>query len=256
MSRIYYINTENRLSGNHSNFTYKLQIPANSEFNRVCVLQASIPVSFYLIQDGYNTFTVQENVARIITIPAGNYNAQNFIPVLVNLLNTGTFIYSATLDYKTAKYTFTVSSNDLQPSFIFSSHLSQQLGFNKNSTNTFSGDTLKSINTLNFIPEGTIYIHSDLVDDETDVLQEVYANNTIPFSNCIYQLKTDVNTYSKKLRTNASNVFRFYLCNEEDNELNLNGQNLLITIMLFKKDDFTDIFKKYIKYIVSKNENE
>jgi hypothetical protein len=256
-SRIYYINSENKESGTNSRFNYRIQIPDNSGFNRVCVLQASIPASFYLVQDGYNTFTVTEGIAtRTITIDAGNYNISTFPTAVLALLNTGTFVYTMTISTRTAKFTYGVTGNSgVQPVFTFDSHLSQQFGFDKVSVNTFAGDALTSVNVVNFIPEGTIYIHSNIVSDETDVLQEIYSNNTVPFSNITYQLSTSPDTYSKRLSTTHSNTFEFAIRDEEDDELLMNGQNLLITLLLYKKDDFTSYFKRFIQWTIQKIES-
>ena len=92
-SRIYYINTENKASGTNSNFTYNIKMPVDSDFDSVCVLQASIPLSFYLVQDGVNTFTLRETFNgstwnRTVTIPIGNYNYQTFQQTILNLLHS------------------------------------------------------------------------------------------------------------------------------------------------------------------------
>lgn len=258
--KIYYVNSEYKISGTNSRFTYQIQIPQNSGFDHVCVLQASIPLSFYLVQNGTNTFTLTEDgIDTVMTIPEGNYNYQTFMTAVTSLLNTNShhgWIYSITFSLLTAKYTFKVTGNSGQPTLSFTNHMSQQFGFNKISNNEFITNTLTSVNTVNFIPESTIYIHSDIVEDETDVLQEIYSNNTIPYSQVTYQLKTDVLAYSKKLRTTKANSFSFYLTNEEDDELLVNGQDVLITLLLYKKDDFTDTFKKYISWMVQKSDNE
>ena len=82
-SRIFYINTTNKQNGTNSNFTYEIQIPQTEGYNRVCVLQASIPLSFYMIQDGVNVFTLREEYGGVetsiqIAIDPGNYNFQTF----------------------------------------------------------------------------------------------------------------------------------------------------------------------------------
>lgn len=251
-SRIYYINSARRESGTNSRFNYKIQIPENSGFDRVCVLQASIPISFYLVQDGFNTFSLTENfIIRTVTVPVGNYNVQNFITTVLALLNTGTFVYTMAVSVMTGKFTYSVSGNSgSQPIFTFTSHLYQQFGFTENSVNTFVGDTMISTNVVNFIPEGTIFIHSNIVNEYTDVLQEIYSNNTVPFSNVIYQMTTDIDTYSKQLSTDRSNTFSFVIMNEDDQELDMNGQNLLLTLLLYKKNDLTWHFKKFAKWVV------
>jgi hypothetical protein len=80
------------------------------------------------------------------------------------------------------KYTFTVSNNSgVQPKFIFpsasSSFLYQCFGFEPDSTNTFSGNTLISTNVINLQAEDCIFIRSDVCTNPNDnVLQEIYAN--------------------------------------------------------------------------------
>ena len=77
---LYYINSNNRINASDTsyNFSMKINIPSpqdGSAYDRVVVLGASIPISFYLIQVGLNTFTVTENgVIRTITLTAGNYS--------------------------------------------------------------------------------------------------------------------------------------------------------------------------------------
>lgn len=259
-SRIYYINTEYKTTGSNSRFSYQIQIPQHADFDRVCVLQASIPLSFYLVQNGTNTFILSElGVNTTITVPYGNYNYQTFMTAIIALLNEATsqgWVYTMTFSSLTAKYTINVSGNSGQPTLTFSSHLSKQFGFEKNSSNTFSENSLVSVNTVNFIPESTIYIHSDIIEDENDILQEVYSNNSVPYSQVVYQLSTNVEAYSKKLRTSTADNFNFYLTNEEDEELLVNGQDVLITLLLYKKDDFTDIFKNFISWTVQKSEDQ
>ena len=245
-------------------------MPVDSDFDSVCVLQASIPLSFYLVQDGVNTFILRESINgntwdRTVTIPIGNYNYQTFQETIINLLHSNSplgLIYSCTYSKPQAKFTW---SAVVRPpplyikfngefSLIFNSHISQQFGFDKVSTNTSVDQSLTSQNTINFIPESTIYIHSDIVQSDTDILQEIYSNNTVPYSQITYQLTTDVEAYSKKLKSRDQDSFRFYITNEENDELNTNGQNLLITLLLYKKDNFTSYFRKFISWFVQKFE--
>lgn len=250
-SRIYYINSQNRISGSDSNFSYL--IPIDDQYTHVCVLQASIPMSFYLVRNGYNTFILNEKGTDIlVTIPEGNYNYNNFMTTFKNALNNASlnhWSYDITFNNQTAKYTYNVTNNDAQPSFQFNNHLSQQSGFQEGTLYTFSNNILESVNVLNFIPESTIFIQSDIVlNQDKSILQEIYSNNTIPLSNIVYNLSTNVQTYAKKLKTNASNIFHFSINDEKANELYLNGQAVLITLLLYKEDITGDMIKKYIKY--------
>ena len=59
---IFYIDSQNRLNeaDTSSNFTVRVDMPPMNKYNRICVLQASIPKSYYLISDGRNTLALNE----------------------------------------------------------------------------------------------------------------------------------------------------------------------------------------------------
>ena len=84
------------------------------------------PKSYYLIQEGYNSFVLGEqdltmiNTASTVTIPPGNYSKNGFIIALTSALNTASrhhYIYSITYpassETNTGKFTFKVSLNNL-----------------------------------------------------------------------------------------------------------------------------------------------
>lgn len=252
--KIFYVNSQYRVTGSNSKFSYRINIPQTEKYDKVCVLQASIPLSFYLVREGINTFTLKEAGAnKVLTVPAGNYNYQKFQLMLTALLNanaTAGWIYTVIFNVSTGKYKFSVTGNSVQPVFTFNNYLSQQFGFDKVSVNTFVGNSITSTNSVNFIPESTVYIHSDLCNEDTDILQEIYANNTATFAQITYQLSVPVDIYSKKLRTSSTNIFHFVITDEDNNELDTNGQNILLTILLYKKDDFSDRVSGFISYIM------
>lgn len=258
--RIYTVNTIDRLSGTSENFTYHLPIPHDSGFDRVVVLNISIPVSFYLIQEDINTFHIREDgVDRLITIPPGNYSAKVFMLILVPLLNENAplgWVYSMTtpnqnLEAGTGKFTYTVTGNITQPSIICTNQVNEQLGFTINSVNNFVDGKLISSTVLNFGSESTLFIHSDIATNgDSDVLQEIYTSNSIPLSFIAYQC-TAPDLYSKELNTNHSDKFHFTLTNEKNQILNLHGVDMQITLALYKSDRTNELIQRYIRYKVS-----
>jgi hypothetical protein len=257
--RVYTINTLNKLSGTNQDFAYQFQIPQNENYDRVVLLAASIPNTFYLILEGYNTFTLRENgVDTLITITPGNYSAKLFstlIPSLMNAASPNHWVYSMSLPNQTTtvstgKYTFTVTGNSSQPSILCTANVNEQLGFPVNSTNTFVANSLISSNTVNFSAEAALYIHSDIADNgDSDVLQEIYTGNASALSYITYQC-TAPELYSKALRNNKSNIFHFSITDERNRLLDLHGVDMLLTISLYKKDDTHELIRKYIKYKV------
>lgn len=269
-STIYIIDSSQRISGTDSRFTYKINLPKGNEYNRVCLLQAIIPKSYYLIDEPLNTFTLSENgFDTIVTIPKGNYNAPMWSKFIANLLTTSSsqgYVYAcalpdANVTTSTGKFTYSVSNNGgVQPFFIFpaESHLNEVFGFVRGSSNQFSGNSLISVNVIKFQNEDVLLIHSDISknNDQTsyaDVLQEIYASSSPSFTNVIYQNSGMLEGYSKPLVTQNNNVFSFSITDEDNHVLNLNGLNCVFTILVYKKDDINQLIARGLeKYLTKK----
>jgi len=256
---IYYVNSANRTNSNDtdSNFSYYFQNLQAHNFDSVVLLSASIPKSFYLIQNGLNTFTLQEGVSEVlITVPQGNYNRNSLMSVVKSLLNSNSpnkWTYNITypninLSADPGYYYFTVSGNSSQPSFIFSTSMFEPLGFNKNTTYTFVSNSLNSVNVCNLSTETTLFVHSDISQNSNgdNTLQEIYSNGESSYSFINY-LNVAPLEYSKPLNNNNSNVFRFTLTDENGNIINTNGININFTILVYKTNNIDDLIKGYIK---------
>ena len=253
-SQIYYINSADCISGTSSNFNYAIDIPDGSNFDSCLVLSMSIPRSYYLIRVTANTLILTENGVNVnITITPGNYDSDQFATTLSSALTSASpnnWIYSMSLNLQTAMYTYTVSGNSSQPSISVSSHLADQTGFVINSTNTFISNSLTSTDVINFVSTNGIFLHSDMVDDTTSILQEVYSDNTQPYSYIVHKSYHDM--YTKRLRTNQSGIFNFSITDSENVEINLRGNDIAVTLMLYKKLSLSDLFKKYVEMQMAK----
>ena len=254
---IAYVNSYNKLSvtDTTSNFSVKINLPKNNVFDRVVVAQASIPKSYYMIPNGFNTFTLQEpsKSPQIVIIPYGNYTKSSLLTQLALSLNTASqlnyvlpitgYTYTVTSSTLTGMLTFSVSGS-VNPSFIFTTNVYEQLGFVANTTYTFVNSTLTSPNVLKLQLEDTLYILSDCSNALSGVLQEVYCNSA-DFSNItFYQQNAEL--YSKNLICNQNNVFRFTLTDENFRPLNLNGLNMNMTLIFYKNNDEPEINKEHI----------
>jgi hypothetical protein len=260
--KLLYINSKNGICGCHEDFSIKLDLREHHDCDRVTVLQANIPKSYYLIQEGYNTFTLTElGVDYQVIITPGNYTRSNLKTNLKTFLNDAsgngwtynvTFPSSSQVD--TGKYTYTVTGNSSnQPSFTFPStgNIYEVMGFNDASTNVFVGDTIVSTNVVKLQREDTIYIHSDMAGGSTNtLLQDVYAE-TPDFDHIIFKNREAL-LYSKPINSTYNNVYRFYLTTENGLPISLNGLNWSMTISIYKKENVIDELKQHIK-IISKN---
>jgi len=197
-------------------------------------------------------------IDRTVTIPVGNYNVTSFASVVTGLLNGTspngwTYIMAfpnTSNGANTGKFNFAVTGNGgNQPSFKFTNENHEQFGFGLNMYYPFNDNILQSVNVVSFIPETRLFLHSDLginYDDGDSVLQEVYAGNTVPMSVISSQLTTDPSAYSKAIRTDT-NIYHFWFANKNGDRIDLNGQDVLITLLVYRKDNFTETFRRYIQ---------
>lgn len=238
--RIFYINSRRRISGSNSDFTYRIDLQGLDVSHAVC-LQAHVPKSFYTVPAGKNTFTLTEDGKdATITMTPGSYSINTIKSNLQTILNASspngwsyTITSPASTAPQTGKLTFSVSGNSSQPSFHFDSYMWEQLGFEADSSYVFVSDFLVSTSVINLQPESTVFIHSDIIQSYDNVLQEVYSTNSLSYSAIDFH-QQNVHNYAKPLMNKSGNVYRFYLTDENDSEIDLNGLNFVITLLVFK----------------------
>lgn len=256
--KLFYIDSKKRTGGTDSNFTIELNIEPDDEMDHVVVLGCLIPKSYYLIQVNQNFFDVEElpGVQFPVYLTPGNYSRRSLANTLQAELNAESpngfkyeITYASPSQPDDGKYIFKVSNNGLiQPKFIFYNHLNEVLGFNKNTIYNFTDNQLKSVNVINLQLENSIYLHSDICqNDNNNVLQDIYASSgEANFSNIHYTCP-DILAYSKKMTNSNNNKFTFYILDEDDNEIYLNGLNIIITLMCYKLNPVFKMLKGFIR---------
>ena len=239
----HFIDSDFRVAGTtSSDFVHRISIPPHHD--HISVLQASIPHSFYNIQSGLNTFTLTENGTNsTVTISEGNVSVSDLVSDVQTALNTaGSWTYAVGLNNRTGKMTFSVTGNaGLQPSFTFEGCLYRQLGFNEESTYTFTANELTSANIVN-LATPMIYISSNLVENSLSpinqqILQEVFTGDSYDH---IKYVNPDIVHNAKRLSRNVqlSNVARFQVTNTDQEVLELNGVALNLSLVTFKLNDY------------------
>lgn len=257
-SKIFYINSRDRVSGTDSDFLYTFEMPADVKFNKVCVLQLCIPKSYYLIKAN-ESFTLTEGLNNInISLTVGNYTRKSFASTLQGLLTTNSPNgYTYTVTYPTSstvpdtgKYTYTVTGNSgVQPTFTFltTNDLYDHMGFGNGSTNNFVANTLTSTQVINLQKENTLFLHSDIANNGSDnILQEVFSVQNSDYSSIVFQ-QYNIDGYSKDIVGNTNNVYRFYLTDEDSNPIDLNGQNFNVTLLMYKKNNIYEMIKQFLR---------
>ena len=256
--KIYYIDSNNRISGTAENMQYKIDMK-NLDPDHCVVLSANIPKTYYILQDGYNKFSILENgVTTIITMTPGNYSRKTLKNELQTILNASSsqgwsysISYASISQVDDGKYSFSVSGNGvLQPSFIFTnveSHIHEMMGFDKSSTNAFVSNSLKSVNVIKIIGEDTLYIKTDFCSGHAiNTLQEIYSHNEPDYNNIRYMNSSPL-FHAKEINNQGSSVFHFQITNENNTIMNLNGCNWTMTLCVFFKETVFDELKNYIQ---------
>jgi hypothetical protein len=278
--RIVYIDSAKRISGDDSNFSYQIQLPPESNFDKAAVLECSIPKSYYLISSINDTFTLVEgDTDTTVTLTHGNYGIRALANELILKLEAASaylgnhFGYDVTFpniakDPSTGKFTFTANTEPtgIIPTFIFGSNSpAEVMGFAANSENPFDENfQLTSTQVMKLIPEDTLYIHSDMVANSgssglqassgDNILQEIFTSGVPNFGIIKYQSYDPMATAKKFASTGPSSVYHFYLTDENNKPINLNGLNWQMAILLYKENDtfriLRDISKIYLANVV------
>ena len=106
---------------------------------------------------------------------------------------------------------------------------------------------------VKFQLEDSLFIHSDIANNGVDnILQEMLGSYGTDFSAITY-VCPDVEAYAKPIASNTSNIYNFYLTDEDGVEIDLNGQNVVFTLMLFRKDPMNKLIKQFLKLALLSN---
>ena len=256
-----YIDSKHRLSGTDSNFTYPIKLPDDREFTHVALLNALIPKSYYLIQDGGNTFQLQEGLTIVtITIPLGNYLLNTWKAVLTSLLNSNSpnsWVYAITYpnissQADTGKFTYSVTGNTSQPSLIFDNILYEPFGFLGATTNAFTANSLVSATVLKLQSEDRLIIHSSLVNNPNsdNILISINAATSVPFSSVSW-INYAPEYRAHRLMSQQNKTASFSLTNEHGTVLDLNGLNMNLTLIFYKEDNIYDVIRNFIKIMLT-----
>ena len=262
-----HIDSHERVSGEHQDgfhdITQQLGSYRITEFDSVCCMSMTMAKSHYTIEDGFNTFQVQDSSVTgfyTIEIRAGTYKASQFRDRLKFLLNQASLAYGDGLTYNIffstsrGKYEYSVTGNTEQPIFKTTINIWEQLGFNSNTENQFVDNFLESTTVINMSPENNLMLRSTLcegMNNNENIMQDLHLSQVPPFA--YYQFyQHDVEAYSKGLNTNST-IIRFYLTNEDSEKsglqrtVQLNNINWVANILLYKKSTLPQMIKNDIK---------
>lgn len=252
----YHVNSALRSSGDSNyDFRYQFNVSPQANIDSICLLDAQIPKSYYVVQQEFDTFVLSEDGVEVtITMDDGNYNRKNFASNLVSKLNNASpngFTYNITYDNSstadTGKYYYTVNNTSVPILFKFPAQntIYAQMGFNVFSENQFTSGALTSTNVINLQSENSIFLHCDAIAniEGDDVLAILYGSSNSDYSFISYQV-TDVQAYSRRIG-NLSNDIGFKLLDENGLPVRLNGINITFTFILYKAVHVEDRLERF-----------
>jgi hypothetical protein len=249
-------NSKDRVQGTNSSFTSEPVDLGNNQFDSVCIVQASLPKSFYNMPSGFNTFILKENATSVtVTIPVGSYTRINLQSVLATKLTTispnaltYTVSYPASTVADTFHYTFRVNSSLIAVQFIFASTSPyRQLGF-EIGTNTFTvgvgSSTLESVNSLNLSYILRAFIKTNLVIDATDgILEEVLNFGSYPSSSVVHYQQYNFDMNTRKYNRSITNSWLFSIVDAFDQLIDLNGIPWAFSVVFYQRNKTHELQK-------------
>lgn len=241
ISDIIFINSYNRANGNSDNFTVNIsnQLKSNNEYEKISLVNCSIPKSYYLINNTSNELIINENgIDYYVYIQNGNYSMLslcNYLNTASNLSQYGvSYSYNFNPNIQSGKITITVSNNngnDVIFKFGNDNNPGLILGFEEVDY-TFNS-AIVSPNICNMELTNSISICCDIVENEIlySITPNVLAYNYINYQNM------NLEYTSKKINKQIRNNIRIYLLdNISGKQINLNGVNMSLSIVLFSSD--------------------
>ncbi|OJV15190.1 MAG: hypothetical protein BGO27_03565 [Alphaproteobacteria bacterium 33-17] len=256
--QIFYINSRKKLKEDesHSDFSYFLDLNQNIDYTHVVLLNCSIPKSYYNVQKNSSFILTEGTDSVTIDFPPSNYSRTSFKNIAQQLLNQNSpHNYQYTISFQNintigedGKLTYTVSGVDVsdpQPIFTFNNTLFELFGFDKNKSYQFTSNVIRSVNVCNMNKESTLFLRSNIVQNQgNNILHDIISFSDPSYSYIIYESNGNLLENAKKFSRDKSNIYQFWLTNEDDDRIDLNGLNMIFKIMVYKQNKITEFQEK------------
>lgn len=260
------IDSTNRLIGTATNFSYKIDIRKNNEYDSVCLILAEIPKTYYTLNSPNNTFYLTEDgfPAVLITMLEGNYNIENFLIIMKDLLDTNSpnsWIYTVGYpdpftELDTGKITYTViGPTTVQPILTMIGHTIHKLfGFGEDSINTFVSGSLTSTKMVRFQYTDMITIKSNICSNygNSDADPSILAR--IPTSGfndgeTIKFIIPDLYDGMRELVNVNQGDITIIILDSHNQVIDLNGSEIKLTLLMFKHNEADEKIINLIKQL-------
>jgi hypothetical protein len=255
-------NSKDRVAGRNSNFYSNPVDLGTNQFDTVCLIQASIPKSFYNVPSGYNTFVLREfdgftTTNTTITIPPGSYTRINLQSVLSTILTnaspdglTYTITYPASTAADTFHYTFNVNvGSGYDISFILTDRspyrqLGLEIGTYLFTDTSLTNSALESVNAINLSFILRAFIKTDLVANATDsILEELLNFGSFPSNSVMNYQQVNFDMNSRAYNPSNRNSWNFLLHDAFGQEIDLNGISWAFSVVFYQRNKTHELQK-------------
>lgn len=240
-----------KISGTTGDFTMSIP-PIDPRYNRVSVVSASIPKTFFNVDAPYNTFVMTESKTNTtITVNPANYSFSSFAVTLANLLNANTsnaITYTVTPNTATGELTISSNTSAISTTIAVpaSSNLYRQFGADYASNFTFNQSTPWTSPNACLFTINVVVINSSLVKSSGvsftsgNILQVININNIPAFGAISYENYSPLNNARDAVITQSAN---FTLTDGDGTILDFNGIPCNFSLMFSCFDDTNSLIR-------------
>ena len=229
------------LSNIHFNFSGLLKDDPNLIRSYITVLNAQIPVSFYIIDETNNVLYYSDGVTtKTLILTIGNYNGNQMVTALNAGFTTNITPITAILNSQTGILSFLITGGTSY-TFQSTSTIKKILGFDTDITNT---SLIKMPYQLNLLGKKKIFINSNHLKNSaitSKSLSSVQTIATIPVDQPPYSMisYTSVSELEKNILFNRSlDVLDIQIVDEDNKYVNFQNIDWSITLCLtIEKND-------------------
>jgi hypothetical protein len=210
----------------------------NGHYIHLSVVNATIPFSFYTVNDSNHTIQINSipttgiSPAGTYYIPNGCYNANQLASTLTNLIPSMVVTYNNILNI----FFFTCSTTDFIIDITYTT-ATELLGLSTNNLyNTSIGKVLRGYTLINLTRVRTVNIVCNYNTGNINILENNFYNTlcSIPVLSPPYSLitYTNPNNYSSNLYISEFNNITLKLVDQDGSPINLNGQYFNLTLQI------------------------
>jgi hypothetical protein len=236
-----FLNSKNRTSGSTSNFNARL-IKGLKNVHRIQLRSVEVPISYYTVNSTNNTlkFSNQVPTEFTVTFSEGNYSAIELAAEIETKMKVVSSNMTVVFNDNTLKFTFANNGNDFR---LFDSVTTcQSLIGLENDTGTVT--TYTSTKIVNISGPNHLYILSSELTSGRDMAIVDNDYREIAFRVPIKEVFGSINNYeptsAQYLNYNTDHLLQqidLKIVDEEFNEMNFNGLEWNIELLVFMKQD-------------------